>query len=321
VTRFLITGGAGLVGSHLADLLLQDPDARVTVVDDFSRGRVENLARARATHRLEVVTGDVRDRALLDRHIPGVDVVFHQAAIRITQCAVDPRLAFDVLATGTFEVLEAAAAAGVRKVVVASSASIYGMADVFPTPESCPPYANDTIYGAAKLFGEGLLESFRAMRGLDGVVLRYFSVYGPRMDAHGAYTEVLVRWIDRIERGLSPVIFGDGLTSMDFVYAEDVARANVLAARVDTASRIFNIGSGVETSLRDLARMLIDVMDAAPRSIEFAEERKVNAVRRRVADIRAAREQLGFKATVPLAEGLRRLVAWYRTEIADGRLV
>jgi UDP-glucose 4-epimerase len=319
VTRFLVTGGAGLVGSHLADLLLQDREARVTAVDDFSRGRRENLARALDTGRLEIVDGDIRDRALLRKHVPGVDVLFHQAAIRITQCAVDPRLAFDVLAAGTFEVLDAATEAGVRKVVMASSASIYGMASAFPTPETHPPYANDTLYGAAKLFGEGLLESFRATRGLDGVALRYFNVYGPRMDAHGAFTEVLVRWIDRIDRGLSPVIFGDGLQTMDFVYVEDVARANVLAARTDTASRVFNVGSGLETSLRDLAATLLDVMGAAPRPIEFAAERTVNSVRRRVADVRAARDQLKLEATVPLSEGLRRLVCWYRTEIGDGR--
>jgi UDP-glucose 4-epimerase len=319
VTRYLITGGAGLVGSHIADLLVAEPGAEVVVLDDFSRGRRANLAAAEASGRLEVVEGSIGDRALLDRLLPGVDVVFHQAAVRITQCAEDPRLALEVLVDGTFEVLDAAVAARVRKVVAASSASVYGMAEQFPTDERHHPYNDDTVYGAAKTFGEGLLRSFRSMYGLDYVALRYFNVYGPRMDVHGAYTEVLVRWLERIDAGLPPVVFGDGSDTMDFVYVEDVARANVLAARSEATGEVFNVGGGTETSLLELAETLLRVM-GADLPIEHAEPRRVNAVRRRLAGVERARAELGFEAQVGLEEGLRRLVAWWREQVRERAL-
>lgn len=315
MSRYLVTGGAGLIGSHICDLLLADASADVVVLDDFSRGRRDNLATAARTGRLTIVEGDVCDRALLDTLLGGVEVLFHQAAIRLTRCAEEPRAAMDVMVNGTFEVVEAAMAAGVRKVVAASSASVYGMAEIFPTPERHHPWANDTIYGAAKAFNEGLLASLRATHGLDYTVLRYFNVYGPRMDIHGAYTEVLVRWMERIAQGRPPLIFGDGSQTLDFVYVEDVARANVLAARTRTSDRVFNVGTGFETSLRRLLETLLHVMGSAL-PIEHAAERSVSPVRRRLADVTAAREQLGFSATVGLEDGLRRLVTWWRAERA-----
>ena len=187
----------------------------------------------------------------------GQDVVFHQAAIRITQCAEEPRLALEVLVDGTFNVVEAAAAARVDKLVAASSASVYGLAESFPTDERHHHHNNDTFYGAAKSFNEGMLRSFRAMSGLDFVALRYFNVYGPRMDVHGLYTEVLVRWMERIADGLPPLVFGDGLQTMDFVHARDVARANVLAAVSDVREGVYNVASGQETSLLGLAEALL----------------------------------------------------------------
>lgn len=310
MTKYLITGGAGLVGSHIADLLVQDEDAQVVVLDDFSRGRRSNLETAARSHRLEIVEGDIRDRKLLDKLMPGVDVVFHQAAIRITQCAAEPRLAMDVLVNGTFEVIDAAVAAGVRKVVAASSASVYGSAGVFPTDEFHHPYDNDTLYGAAKLFGEGLLTSYQAMSGLDSIALRYFNVYGPRMDAHGVYTEVLIRWMERIEAGLPPLIFGDGSQTMDFVYVADVARANVLAAKAVTGVRVLNVGSGTETSLLQLAETLLRILGSGL-SVQHEPERSVNAVRRRLADVTNARREIGFEARVSLEDGLRELVKWW----------
>jgi UDP-glucose 4-epimerase len=243
----------------------------------------------------------------------GVDLVFHQAAIRITQCAAEPRLALEVLVEGTYEIVEAAVDAGVRKVVAASSASVYGLAEQFPTSERHHPYANDTLYGAAKTFNEGLLRSFHAMRGLDYVALRYFNVYGPRMDIYGLYTEVLIRWMERIESGQPPLILGDGTQTMDFVYTEDIARANVLAASADVTDEIFNIGSGTETSLTELAHTLLRVM-GSDLPLEFGPSRGVNAVTRRLADVSHARQRLGWKAEIGLEEGLRRLVAWWRAE-------
>jgi UDP-glucose 4-epimerase len=241
----------------------------------------------------------------------GIAVVFHQAAIRITQCASEPRLALEVLVDGTYEVVEAAADAGVRKVVAASSASVYGLADHFPTTESQHPYGNDTLYGAAKTFNEGLLRSFHAMRGLDYVALRYFNVYGPRMDIHGRYTEVLIRWMERIEAGQPPLILGDGLQTMDFVYTEDIAKANLLAAASEATDEVFNIASGTETSLVELAEALQRVM-GSNLALEFGPPRGVNGVTRRLADTSAAARRLGWKAETGLDEGLARLVAWWR---------
>jgi len=311
--RVMITGGAGLIGSHLADRLAALGAHEIVVYDNLSRGRAGNLDAARAAGRVTLVEADIRDRATLLRAMEGVDTLFHLAAIRLTQCVEAPRLALEVMVDGTFDVVDCALDAGVAKLVYASSASIYGMADRFPTDESHPPYDNNTLYGAAKLFGEGLLRSTRERSGLDYVALRPFNVYGPRMDTEGAYTEVLVRWMDRIERGLPPIIFGDGVQSMDFVYVDDVARAFVLAAEADAPGEVFNIASGVETSLAALARALIAAMGASV-AVEHGPERKFTAVPRRWADTRRARERLGFEASVPLADGLARLVAWWRAQ-------
>src|SRR4051812_2373741 len=208
--RALITGGAGLIGSHIADGLVAEGLDEIVILDNFSRGRKNNIESAMASGKIKLVDGDIRDPKQVREVVEGVDIVFHQAAIRITQCAEDPRLAHDVLATGTFNVLEAAVAAKVKKLVAASSASVLGAADVFPTTEQHHPYNNRTIYGAAKTYNEALLRSFNEMYGLDYVALRYFNVYGPRMDVYGAYTEVLIRWMERIAAGLPPIIMGDG---------------------------------------------------------------------------------------------------------------
>jgi UDP-glucose 4-epimerase len=312
-SRVLITGGAGLVGSHIADQLVDNGAGEIIVYDNFIRGRNENLVYAASRGGARLVEGDLRDRKLLAHMVAGVDLIFHQAAIRITQCAEEPRLALEVLVEGTFNVLEAAVQAGVKKVVAASSASVYGPGEQFPTSENHHPYNNRTLYGAAKAFDEGLLRSFNDMYGLDYVALRYFNVYGPRMDIYGAYTEVLIRWMERITVGQPPLIFGDGQQTMDFVYVGDIARANILAAQVDVTDEVFNIASGTETSLNDLAVALARVMgsDVKP---EYGPERKVNPVPRRLADVSKARAMLGFEAQVGLDEGLRRLVDWWRDQ-------
>ena len=315
--RVLVTGGAGLIGSHIVDLLIDGRDqgkyGEIVILDNFVRGRRENLAAAMARGPITVIEGDIRDRGLLKDVMQGVDLLFHQAAIRITQCAEEPRLALEVLVDGTFNVLEAAVQAGVKKVVAASSASVYGLAEEFPTTERHHPYNNRTLYGAAKVFNEGLLRSFNDMYDLNYVALRYFNVYGPRMDIYGAYTEVLIRWMDRIIEGQPPLISGDALQTMDFIYVEDIARANLLAAESSASDEVFNIASGVETSLNDLAYALLKVMgsDMHP---EYGPARKVNPVSRRLADTRQAKERLGFEAQVQLEDGLRRLVAWWRTQ-------
>ncbi|MBY5826753.1 NAD-dependent epimerase/dehydratase family protein [Rhizobium leguminosarum] len=318
--RVLITGGAGLIGSHIADLVALEKPREIIILDNFVRGRRDNLSTAIGGGSVNIIEGDIRDRALLARTFEGVDIVFHQAAIRITQCAEDPRLAFDVLAEGTFNVLEAAVKAGVSKVVAASSASVLGLAESFPTIEAHHPYNNRTIYGAAKTFNEGLLRSFAEMYGLRYVALRYFNVYGPRMDVYGAYTEVLIRWMERLATGMPPLIYGDGSQTMDFVDARDIARANLLAAKSDVTDEVFNVASGREISLRELAQMLSSIMGVSLEP-QHKEARAVNGVTRRLADISKAEKLLGFKAEISMEQGLRDLVAWWKmkTDAAGGQ--
>jgi UDP-glucose 4-epimerase len=316
--RMLVTGGAGTIGSTLVDQLIEAGAAEVVVLDNFVRGRRRNLDWAAANGKLTVVEGDVRDKNLVADLTEGIDIVFHQAAIRITQCAEEPRLALEVLVDGTFNVVEAAVAAGVEKLVAASSASIYGLATEFPTAEDHHPYANDTLYGAAKVFNEGLLRSFHAMSDLNYVALRYFNVYGPRMDVHGLYTEVLVRWMERIVDGKPPLIFGDGKQTMDFVCVPDIARANVLAAEADVTDRVYNVASGTETSLQGLAEALLRTM-GSDLDIEYGPDRAVNGVTRRLAGTEAAARDLGFRAEIGLEEGLAELVEWWRAEKAVGQ--
>ena len=319
----LVTGGAGTIGSTLVDALLAAGVRRIDVLDNLVRGRLDNLSGALATGQVGLVRGSIQDRDLVHDVTRGKDLVFHQAAIRITQCAEEPRLALEVLVDGTFNVLEAAAEHKVAKLVAASSASVYGMAEEFPTTERHHHANNDTFYGAAKSFNEGMARSFRAMTGLDYVMLRYFNVYGPRMDVHGLYTEVLVRWMERIMDGQPPLIFGDGLQTMDFIHTADVARANVLAAGSSIAEGTYNVASGTETSLLDMARTLLRVM-GSDLSVEHDPARQVNSVVRRLADTSAAARDLGFKAEVELDEGLRQLVSWWmplRNEIAATRKV
>src|SRR5436190_7520902 len=289
--RALITGGAGLIGSHIADRLVAEGVQQVVVLDNLTRGRSKNLEPAIASGKLTVIEGDIREPELVLQAMEGIDIVFHEAAIRITQCAEDPRLAHDVLATGTFNVLEASVAKKVKRVVYASSASIYGQAEEFPTNESHHGYGNRTIYGSIKLYGEGLLRSFYEMYGLNYVALRYFNVYGPRMDAFGVYTEVMIRWMERLSAGKPCLILGDGSQTMDFVYVDDVARANIIAANSSITDDTINVASGTETSLTQLAEALGRVMgvELPP---EYGPARKATPVWRRLADVHKAQRRL-----------------------------
>ncbi len=310
-SRILVTGGCGLIGSTTIDILLRDhKPGKIVILDNLSRGTLRNVEGMLKDRRVELIKGDIRDVDAVHAITKGMDAVIHMATLRITACAAEPREALGVMCDGSFNVLEAAHAAGVKKVVTASSASVYGLADTFPTREDHHPYNNRTWYGASKVMLEGLLRSFNDMYGLPYVALRYFNVYGPRMDIHGKYTEVLIRWMERIAAGVPPLILGDGSTTMDFVYIEDVARSNVLALQSSVEDDVFNVASGTETSLNELAAALLHVMrsDLKP---EYGPERKVNPVSRRLADISKAERMLGFKTTVGLEEGLTRLVAWW----------
>lgn len=310
-SNILVTGGCGLVGSTTIDILLREhAPNRIVILDNLVRGTESNVKEALKDPRVSLVKGDIRDGALVRKLTSDANAVIHMATLRITACAAEPREAMGVMCDGSYEVVEAAAEAGIEKLVTASSASIYGLADVFPTPESHHPYNNRTWYGASKIMLEGLLRSFNDMKSLPYVALRYFNVYGPRMDIHGKYTEVLIRWMERIHAGEPPLILGDGLTTMDFVYIEDVARSNIAALQSDVTDDVFNVASGTETSLNELAAALLQVMGSDLEPV-YGPERSVNPVSRRLADTTKAERDLGFKAQVSLEEGLDRLVKWW----------
>ena len=312
--NILVTGGCGLIGSTTIDQLLttQKP-AKIVIFDNLARGSMRNVESLLQDQRVELVRGDIRDNNAVLKATEGMDAVVHMAALRITACAADPREAMEVMCDGTFNVIDAAHKMGVKKVLAASSASVLGLADTVPTTEEHHPYNNRTWYGASKVMLEGLLRSYNDMYGLNYVSTRYFNVYGPRMDVHGVYTEVLVRWIERIDAGLPPTIFGDGMQTLDLVFIEDVARPNILAAKSSVTAGVYNVGSGTETSLLELAQTLLRAMES-DLEVEHGPERKVNAVQRRAADVEAARREIGFEATVGLEEGLQRLVAWWRSQ-------
>jgi UDP-glucose 4-epimerase len=318
--KVLVTGGCGLIGSTIIDQLLRAaPGAEVVVIDNLSRGTLLNLEGALGTGRVELVREDIRFFDRIRPWFDGVDAVFHQAAIRITRCAQEPRECLEVLIDGTFNVLQACVEARVKRLVAASSASVYGMADEFPTAENHHLYNNRTLYGAAKMTNEGMFRSFHEMFGLRYAALRYFNVYGPRMDVFGKYTEVLIRWLDCLDRGDQPKIFGDGKQTMDFVYVDDVARANLLAMQSEASDEVFNVASGVETSLLSLLEALLRVTGNERVCPAFLPERAVNPVPRRLADVRKADRMLGFRAKVGVEEGLRRLVAWRREVLRRGQ--
>jgi len=314
--RFLVTGGAGNIGSHVTDELIRRGAVEVVVIDSLDRGREENLAWALANGSVRLVVDDIRNVDVVNRLMEGIDGVFHQAAFRITQCAAQPRDSIEVMVTGSYNVFQAAVDAGAKKIVAASTASVYGEPSYLPMDEK-HPFNNDTLYGACKIADEQILRALHAMHGIDYVALRYFNVYGPRMDAFGRYTEVMIRWLERIQAGEPPLIFGDGTDAMDFVYVGDIARANILAMESDVTDEAINVATGEMTSLSELCEIMLRMAECNLKP-EFRPKRKINPVSTRKAGTKKAAELLGFEPTVSLPEGLKLLHDWYQTlPIAD----
>lgn len=308
----MVTGGAGFIGSTIVDQLLAAGAAEVRVLDNFVRGSWNNLTEARRTGRVRVIEGDVRDANTVDQSTAGVDYVFHEAALRITRCAEQPREAVEVLIGGMLNVLEAAVHHGVKKIVAASSASVYGAPSCLPMNED-HPFNNRTLYGAGKIANEQLLRAYLEMFGLPYVAFRYFNVYGPRMDLEGVYTEVMIRWLEAVESGQPPCIFGDGSQSMDFVFVEEVARANLLALESDVSDEVFNVGTGVPTSLSDLCALLLRLCGSRLKPVYHELRKVMSNVTVRQAGIEKAERLLGFRARVDLEAGLRELLRWRAT--------
>jgi UDP-glucose 4-epimerase len=301
-----VVGGAGFIGSRVVDQLLDEPVERVIVVDNFVRGTRANLERAARDRRVDIREGSILDLPLLEQAMEESDHSFHLAALWLHECVHQPRDAVHVNALGTFNVIEAAQRQNVGKVVFSSSASVYGDAATTPMTEE-HPFKNRTLYGATKIAGEQFFRAFHEQHGLDYVGLRYMNVYGPRMDDKGAYVSVIVKVLDRIERGEPPLIFGDGSQSYDFVHVEDVARANVLALKSDATDVFLNIGTGVATTIAELVERLLALTGSELRP-EYLPEQEM-FVRTRVGSTEAAKQAIGFSASVGLEEGLASLLA------------
>ena len=311
--RVLVTGGAGLVGSHIVDQLVSE-GASVIIYDSLVRGRLEHLESAREHSDLEVIEGDIRDVEQLADAMKNVDYVFHEAALWLHGCQSEPRKALEINVIGTFNVLEACVNSGVKKVVAASSSSVYGDGSYFPTDEG-HPFNNDLFYGATKVADEQLLTCFHKEYGLPFVGLRYLNVYGPRQPFDSAYMDVIMHFLNRIDADEPPIIHGDGTQTVDLVFVDDVATANMKALRSDVSEGFFNVASGIETTLNELADILIELSGKADLKAVH-EHRDGKLVTRRLGCPQGAMEALGFKVSIPPREGLRRVIEWRKDQKA-----
>lgn len=316
--KVLVTGGAGLVGSHIVDELVKE-GARVVVLDSFIRGKLEHLDWARAHGDVAIVEADLRDRKAIGAALQDVDVVFHQAAAWLRLCQEDPRLSVEVNIVGTFGLLEACVEAGIRKIVAASSSSVYGEGLYLPADEN-HPFNNDLFYGASKITNEQHYRAFYKKNGLDFVALRYLNVYGPRQPYEAAYMDVIMHFLNRIDADKPPIVRGDGSATVDLVFVEDVARANLLAMKSDITNEFFNIAGGRETTLKALAYLLIRLCGKDHKLEPEFQMMDSGLVSRRWGDPTKAREMLGFEATTSVEEGMRRVIAW-RERTSQARAV
>lgn len=317
--NLLVIGGAGLIGSHTVDKLLAEDIGSVTIYDNFTRGREENLAEAFKDPRVslyevggDILQTDILDAAMKQRQIDGV---FHLAALWLLQCHDYPRSAFNTNVAGTFNVMEACVKNDIKRLVWSSSASVYGDAVTEPMEED-HPYNNKNFYGATKIAGEAMLRSFHHRYGLEYVGLRYMNVYGPRQDYHGAYIAVIMKMLDAIDRGEAPTIMGDGSEAFDFVAVEDCAKANVCGMTADASDEFYNVGTGTRTSLKELAEKLLH-LTGCNKEIQYAPRSQATLVKNRIGSpVKAARE-INFTAEIELDEGLRRLIEWRASHIAE----
>jgi UDP-glucose 4-epimerase len=314
--RLVVIGGAGLIGSHVVDELLREDVGEIVVFDNFARGTQENLAGALTDDRVRVyeLGGDVLRTDILDSAVQGADGVFHLAALWLLHCHEYPQSAFEVNVRGTFNVLESCVANDVKRLVYSSSASVYGDAVEEPMTED-HPFNNENFYGATKIAGEAMARAYFHRYGLPFVGLRYMNVYGPRQDYRGAYIAVIMKMLDSIDRGEPLVIYGDGSQAYDFVYVGDCGRANVCAMKADSTDRFYNVGTGVRTTIKELAETLLEITGSEV-GIRYEAE-GVTLVKNRIGSTELAEAELGFRAETPLKEGLRALVAWRRAHLDE----
>lgn len=325
--RFLVIGGAGLIGSHTVDQLLLEDVAEIRIYDNFSRGTNENLTQALKDSRVNIfpLGGELMHRDILSAAMKDIDGVFHFAALWLLHCHDFPRSAFEVNIAGTFNVLEACLNNGIKRLVYSSSASVYGDAVTEPMEED-HPYNNNNFYGATKIAGEHMCRSLYhrykgTERHFDYVGLRYMNVYGPRQDYRGAYIAVIMKILDRLDKGLPPVVYGDGSQAYDFIYVGDCATANICAMKSEATDTFYNVGNGIKTTIKELAELILEVTES-DLQIQY-EPSGLTFVKNRVGCPKKASQEINFEAKVNLREGLKRLIEWrnsHKEEVEQRRI-
>jgi len=321
-SRVLVIGGAGFIGSHVVDELRKEDVGEILIYDNFCRGTMSNLEEAQNDPRVRIyeVGGDICQTDILDSAMKGVDYVIHLAALWLLQCYEYPRAAFDVNIRGTFNVLEACVNNKIKKLIYSSSASVYGDAVEIPMTED-HPFNNKTFYGATKIAGEQMCRAFYQRYGLNYIGLRYMNVYGARQDYRGAYIAVIMKILDRLDQGLPPIVYGDGSQAYDFIYATDCATANVCSLKADVTDRFYNVGRGIQTTIKELTKVILEII-GSDLKIQY-EPSGTTFVTNRVGCPKRAEAEIGFKANVELKEGLEKLIEWRRNhkeEVMSRRL-
>lgn len=312
-SKILVIGGAGFIGSFVVSELLKEDVAEVVVYDNFARGKKDYLVEQLKDPRCSIfpVGGDIRDLDILDTAVKGKDYVISLAAMWLLHCKDYPRTAFEVNIAGTFNVLEACVKHKVKKLVWSSSASVYGDAVELPMTES-HPFNNKNFYGASKIAGEAMCTAFNDRYGLPIIGLRYMNVYGPHQDQTAAYTGVVPIMLNKIEANESPTINGDGSQAYDFIYVEDVARANVDALKSDTTFGMYNVGTEIQTSIRELCDTILDLKksDLKVTYKPYSADDARALVQNRIGSRKKAQEEIGFLYKYELREGLQKLIDW-----------
>jgi UDP-glucose 4-epimerase len=323
-SKCLIIGGAGFIGGFVVSELLKEGVKQVVIYDNFARGKMENISESLADPRCSIFPfgGDVREIDILDKALEGVDYVFHLAAMWLLHCKDFPRTAFDVNIAGTFNVLEACVKHKVKKLVYSSSASVYGDAVEVPMTES-HPFNNKNFYGSTKIAGEAMCTAFNDRYGLKVVGLRYMNVYGPGQDQHAVYSGVVPIMLNKIEINETPIINGDGSQAYDFIYVEDVARANIAALKSNIDCGYYNVGTEIQTSIKQLCDTILRLKDSALQVTykPYATDDARQFVQNRIGSAKKAKEEINFEYKYSLEEGLQKLINWRIDKGIDKRRI
>lgn len=314
--KILVIGGSGFIGGFVVSELLKLDVGEVVIYDNFARGKSENIVESLKDSRCSVYPfgGDVREIDILETAMKGVDYVFHLAAMWLLHCKDYPRTAFDVNIAGTFNVLEACVKSNVKKLILSSSASVYGDASEVPMTES-HPFNNKNFYGATKIAGEAMATAFNDRYGLEVVSLRYMNVYGPGQDQHAVYSGVVPIMLNKIEAGEQPVINGDGSQAYDFVYVEDVAKANICALESSVKTGNYNVGTEIQTTIRELCDTILELKnsDLKVKYVPYSNDDSRALVQNRIGSRQKAEKDLGFLYNDTLREGLKKLIDWRKS--------